>query len=96
MKRRQPIPLWLRRLDLVKSDLKGWRFPRNAEEGLQQCLSLSAFSLKMFDESFRHAHPRLSPAQLRMEKRRLLARFARSQAELSARLKANGGDFPRR
>jgi len=96
MKGHKSVPRWLRRLDLVKAELKGWRFPRTAEEGLRQCLSLSAFSLKMFDESFRHAHPRLSPAQLRIEKRRLLARFARSQAELSARLKANGGGLSRR
>lgn len=96
MKRQKTVPWWVRRLDLVKAELKGWRFPRTAEEGLRQCLSLSAFSLKMFDENFRRAHPRLSSAQLRIEKSRLLARFDRSQAELSARLKANGGGLYRK
>ena len=30
------LPLWLRRLDQVKAELKGTRFPRTAEEGLTQ------------------------------------------------------------
>lgn len=48
MKRHKPLPLWLRRLDLVKEDLKGWRFPRTAEEGLRQCAQLSAAGLRVF------------------------------------------------
>jgi hypothetical protein len=48
MKRAKSVPRWLRRLDLVKEELRGWPFPRTAEEGVRQCAALSAASLKIF------------------------------------------------
>ena len=35
------IPLWLRRMDLVKAEMKTVRFPRTAREGFRQCVELS-------------------------------------------------------
>ena len=32
------IPLWLRRMDLVKAEMKTVRFPRTAREGFRQCV----------------------------------------------------------
>jgi hypothetical protein len=48
MPRAKLVPRWLRRLDLVKEELKAWPFPRTAEEGLRQCAALSASNLKIF------------------------------------------------
>jgi hypothetical protein len=47
-KARNAIPWWLRRLDLVRAELKGMTFPRTAEEGLRQCAELSALSMELF------------------------------------------------
>jgi hypothetical protein len=51
MKRAKSVPLWLRRLTLVKEELKGWPFPRTAEEGLRQCAALSAAGIQIFYET---------------------------------------------
>src|SRR5438128_6789821 len=40
------VPLWLRRLDRVKAELKATRFPRTAEEGFRQCIALSTTALR--------------------------------------------------
>jgi len=51
MKRSNRVPWWLRRLSQVKAELRGVRFPRSAEEGLRQCASLSAVSLRLLKDS---------------------------------------------
>lgn len=51
MTRSKRVPWWLRRLGRVKAELKGVRFPRSAEEGLRQCASLSAVSLRLLKHS---------------------------------------------
>jgi hypothetical protein len=54
MRRQKPVPRWLRRLDLVKAELKGWRFPRTAQEGLTLCAMLSAANLRIFYSTAGH------------------------------------------
>jgi hypothetical protein len=70
------LPLWLRRLDRVKAELKGTRFPRTADEGFRQCVALSTTSLRWLRDSIRKNHPNASEEQLELEKRRLLARLS--------------------
>jgi hypothetical protein len=41
MKRSNKVPLWLRRMDLVKAEMKTVRFPHTAQEGFRQCAELS-------------------------------------------------------
>ena len=72
---REP-PLWLRRLDQVKAELKGTRFPRTAAEGFRQCVALSTTALRWLRDSIRDAHPRASKEEIETERRRLLARLS--------------------
>ena len=73
------LPLWLRRLDRVKAELKGTQFPRTAEEGFRQCAALSATALRWLEDSIRDAHPRANEDQLEIERRLLLARLSAAE-----------------
>src|SRR5205823_14000622 len=70
------VPLWLRRLDRVKAELKATRFPRTAEEGFRQCVILSTTALRWFQDSIRAAHPGASEQRLEAERRLLLVRLS--------------------
>src|SRR5437899_6732089 len=85
MKHSNRVPLWLRRLDQVKAELKSVRFPRTAEERFRQCAMLSAIALRLLRESIRTVHPGASEGQIEMEMRRLLARFAQADARWVAK-----------
>lgn len=78
------IPLWLRRLDQVKAELKGVRFPRTAEEGFRQCVMLSTAALRWFQDSVRDAHPGATEEKVETERRRLLARLSAAEARWMA------------
>jgi hypothetical protein len=47
MQRDGEVPIWLKRLDLVRNELGGMRFPRSVEEGVNQCAELSAVSMDL-------------------------------------------------
>lgn len=85
MKLKKRVPRWLKRLDLVKAELKGVRFPRTAEEGLRQCAMLSTTGLRLLRESIRNSQPGASEEEIEMEMRRLLARFSQADARWVAR-----------
>jgi len=85
MKRPNRVPLWLRRLDQVKAELKGVRFPRTTEEGFRQCAELSETALHWLREEVRKSHPGASEGQVEREMRRLLARFSAADARWVAR-----------
>jgi hypothetical protein len=80
MKRANKVPLWLRRMDLVKAELKTARFPRTAEEGFRQCAELSETARRWFRESIRAEHPGASEEKIEKERRLLLAHFCAAQA----------------
>ncbi len=80
MKRANKVPLWLRRMDLVKAELKTARFPRTAEEGFRQCAELSETARRWFRESIRTEHPGASEEKIEKERRLLLAHFCAAQA----------------
>ena len=80
MKRSNQVPLWLRRLDLVKAEMKTVRFPRTAQEGFRQRAELSATARRWFLDSIRQDHPGASEEEIEQERRLLLARFSAAQA----------------
>ena len=65
MKQPKQVPLWLRRLGLVKAELKGAHFPRSAEEGLRQVAALSAANLRILRAEVRSAPQALPPPRER-------------------------------
>ena len=79
------LPLWLRRLDRVKAELKGTRFPRTAEEGFRQCAALSEAALRWFRSSLKDAHPRATDAEIETERQTLLARLSAAEARWLAK-----------
>ena len=74
------VPLWLRRLRLVKADLKGVRFPHNVEEGLRQAAALSAANLRILKAEVRSGLAGADERRIEMATRRLLARLSHADA----------------
>ena len=87
MKRSKKVPLWLRRLGRVKTEIKSARFPRTAQEGFRQCVELSATARHLFRESIRANHPEASDEKIEKERRLLLARHSAAQARWIAKWK---------
>ncbi len=80
MKHSKKVPLWFRRLDLVKAEMKTVRFPPTAQEGFSQCVELSETALRWFRQSIRDGHPGASEEEIEQERRLLLARFSAAEA----------------
>jgi hypothetical protein len=79
------VPIWLRRLGLVKAEMKTVRFPRTAQEGFEQGLLLSANALRLLRDSLRKDHPGASEKRIDLEMRRLMARFSAADRRWGAR-----------
>ena len=80
MKRAKKIPIWFRRIGLVKADMKTVRFPRTAQEWFRQCAQLSETAGRWFRESIRDDHPGAGAEEVEKERRLLLARFSAAEA----------------
>jgi hypothetical protein len=82
-KRKAPkkVPLWLRRLGLVKAELKSVRFPRNAEEAFRETAALSAASLRILQAAVRSGLARADGKRVEMATRHLLARLSHADAQ---------------
>jgi len=87
VKRRKKTPLWLKRLHIVKSEMKSVRFPHTAQEGFHQCAELSETARRWFRESIRADHPGASEEEIEKERRLLLARFSAAEARRIAKWK---------
>jgi hypothetical protein len=87
MKRSNRVPRWLRRMDLVKAEMKTVRFPRTAQEGFRQCAELSETARRWFRQSIRADHPGVSEEEIEKERRLLLARLCAAQARQIAKWK---------
>lgn len=74
--RAEDVPIWLKRLDLVRDELRGMRFPRTAEEGLMQCAELSAASMGLLKEEVRKKLRTADEKTVERETRSLMARFS--------------------
>lgn len=87
MKRHDKPPLWLRRLSIVKAEMKTIRFPRTAQEGFRQCAELSETARRQLLQSIRADHPGASEGEIEKERRLLLARLSAAQARQVAKWK---------
>jgi hypothetical protein len=87
VKRRKKTPLWLKRLQVVKSEMKSVRFPRTAQEGFRQCAELSERARRWFRESIRADHPGASDEDIEKERRLLLAHLSVAEARRIAKWK---------
>ncbi len=79
------IPWWLRKLDLVRLELRGMRFPRTAEEGLKQCAELSAACLGLVEEEARKTACTRDQGSLGSEIHCLMASFSRLDKKWQAK-----------
>jgi hypothetical protein len=73
---RRVIPWWLKRLGLVRAELKTTCFPCSGEEGLRQCAELSAVSMVLLKEEIRKSLRRGGEKRVVTEVRGLMARFS--------------------
>jgi len=87
MKRSKKAPLWFRRLDLVKAEMRAVQFPRTAQEGFSQCVELSETAGRWFRQSIRDAHPGAGEEEIEKERRLLLARFSAAESRRITRWK---------
>ena len=78
--RPRQVPLWLRRLGLVKAELKSARYPRNAEEGLREAAALSAINLRLLQAAVRSGLARADGKRVEMATRHWLARLSHADA----------------
>src|SRR5215831_12551613 len=86
-KRSKQVPLWLRRLDLVKAEMKTVRFPRTAQEGFRQCAELSTIARRWLRQSIKAEHPGASEEKIDLELRRLMARWSAADTRWVAKWK---------
>ena len=93
MKRSKKAPLWFRRLDVVKAEMKAVRFPHTAQEGFRQCAELSETARRWFRESIRDGYPGATEGEIEKERRQLLARFSAAEARRIAKWKRERGRY---
>jgi hypothetical protein len=80
-------PRWLRRMDLVKAEMKTIRFPRTAQEGFRQCAELSETARRWFRQSIGADHPGASEEEIEKERQLFLARLCAAQSRRIAKWK---------
>lgn len=73
---KKQAPIWIRRLDVVKAELKNVRFPKSAYEGSRQCAELSETANRWVLESIRQSNRRGSEQAIEQARRLLAARFS--------------------
>ena len=77
VRKRKEIPWWLKRIDLVRDELRSIRFPSTAEEGLRHCADLSAACMGVFKDEIRKALHTKGEEPVERETSRLSAHFSR-------------------
>ncbi len=87
MKQIEALPWWLRRLDMVKVELRAARFPHTVEKGIRQCAQLSAASMELLRQEIRKDLSARDEGRVEMAVRHLMTRLDR----IDERWKAAGG-----
>jgi len=87
MKRYKQAPIWIRRLDLVRAELRTVRFPKTAQEGFRQCAELSETASRWMLKSIRDGNSSASEAAIEQARRLLAARFSAADARYRAQWK---------
>ena len=93
LKRYKQAPMWIRRLDLVKAEMRNVRFPKTAHEGLRQCAELSTTANRLFLQSIRAHNPGASEEAIEQNRRLLLARFSAAESRHMKRWKKERDSF---
>ena len=93
MKRQKQAPIWIRRLDLVKAEMRNVRFPKTAHEGLRQCAELSKTANRWVMESIREDNPGADEEAIDQARRLLAARFSAAEFRHMKRWKKERDSF---
>ena len=93
MKREKQAPIWIRRLDLVKAEMRNVRFPKTAHEGLRQCAELSKTANRWVMESIREDNPGAGEEAIDQARRLLAARFSAAESRHMKRWKKERDSF---
>ena len=72
--------MWIRRLDLVRAEMRTMRFPKTAQEGFRQCVELSETASRWFRQSIRDENPGAGVEVVEQARQLLLARFSAAEA----------------
>ena len=87
MKRNKQAPIWIRRLDLVRAEMRTVRFPKTAREGFRQCAELSETASRWFRQSIRDQSPGAGEEAIEHARQLLLARYSAAEARHMQRWK---------
>ena len=93
MKRQKQAPIWIRRLDLVKAEMRNVRFPKTAQEGLRQCAELSKTANRWVLDSIREDNPGAGEEAIEQARRLLAARLSAAEARHMKRWKKERDSF---
>ena len=92
-KQRKTIPLWLRELGQVKSELRGLRWPRTVEAGVRETAALSEIALQSLKQEARAARQKTDIQMIRRRMQEILARASRMEAQRMALWKKERARF---
>lgn len=87
MKRYKQAPIWIRRPDLVRAEMRTVRFPKTAQEGFRQCAELSETASRWFRQSIRDESPGAGEEAIEHARQLLLARFSAAETRYKAQWK---------
>jgi hypothetical protein len=90
---KKQAPIWIRRLDVVKAELKNMRFPKSAYEGSRQCAELSETANRWVLESLRESNPGAGEEAIEQARRLLAARFSATEFRYMKRWKKERDRF---
>lgn len=93
MRRQKQAPIWIRRLDLVKAEMRNVRFPKTAHEGLRQCAELSETAKRWVLESIRQRNPGAGEEAIEQARQLLAARFSAAESRHMKRWKKERDSF---
>ena len=93
MKREKQAPIWIRRLNLVRAEMRTVRFPSTAQEGFRQCAELSKTANRWVMESIREDNPGADEEAIDQARRLLAARFSAAESRHMKRWKKERDSF---
>ncbi|MBI3609669.1 MAG: hypothetical protein HY204_03090 [Nitrospirae bacterium] len=92
-KQRRAIPLWLRKLGQVKSELRGSCWPRTVEAGVRETAALSEIALQSLKQEAQAARQKTDIETIRKRMQEILARASRMDAQRMALWKKERARF---
>jgi hypothetical protein len=87
------IPIWLRRLDLVRTELRTTRFPRTADEGFRAADALAADGWRMLREQVASGMRGARPETIDRATHVVLARMKQVRTDWATRWRGERGRY---